>query len=136
MRCAIVYVILLGIAVIAEATEPEFRQSFCTTQPSGGLYLRLGATDGRVRTLSFSQGVTGSVAFKGTTLSDLKWAAPYSSFKEFVLASEQSNGSSGVLFLVAHKGAIKEVGLVEHSCWQRLEAVVRGTVSLRATNGS
>jgi hypothetical protein len=124
------------ITLSAGAAEARFTQSSCDLQSSGSLYLRLEAPDRRIRTLWFEPGAGGSVSFKGTTLSDLKWVAAYNSFKEFVLVSREPKATSGVLVLVAHNGTTKEIGSVARACWQRMESVVHGAVPTRVASGS
>lgn len=116
----------LAMSEPCAAGNSDFVQSYCQVTATGTLELRMTSTDGAMRTISFSQPASGGVAFKGTTLSDMKWVAKYSQFKELVLHKPKADSVVGQLTMVGSGWDRKVVGWVSPSCWVQITEHVSG----------
>jgi hypothetical protein len=116
------------------AGNSDFVQTYCQVTPTGVLELRVNNADGAMRTISFSRPVSDSVIFKGTSLSDMKWIAKYSQFKELVLHKPKADSVVGQLALVDSSSGRRVLGWVSPSCWAQLTEHVSGAVVTRIQN--
>ena len=117
----------------ATAADSEFIQQRCekVAAENGDQFLLKFVAQRASRTLSFEQGEAGSVVFKGTTVSDMKWVGGNRNMKELIFSMPKSDAVAGQLTLIHKHSGAKVLGWITPHCWSALSEFLAGSIPTR-----